>query len=132
MARAKNRTISSAMPTTQSSFVRTLRNSFRRRKKPDVSKNEKQYSTSCQLKRMWFQLNGKVSDCPEKSNCKTIIFSFFLSTPLLFYTANPGPVLDKFMKISPCPISGFCMTGSRFYPITLSILGRKFLDKRLS
>jgi len=39
VARAKNRTISSAMPTaTQNSFVRTLRNSLRRRKKPDLSK----------------------------------------------------------------------------------------------
>lgn len=39
VARAKNRTISSAMPTaTQNGFVRTLRNSFRRRKKPDLSK----------------------------------------------------------------------------------------------
>jgi len=38
VARAKNRTISSAMPTaTQNSFVRSLRNSFRRRKKPDLS-----------------------------------------------------------------------------------------------
>ena len=33
----KNRAVSSTMPTaTSSNFVRTLRNSFRRRKKPDV------------------------------------------------------------------------------------------------
>ena len=37
-SRVKNRAVSSAMPAANSSsFVRTLRNSFRRRKKPDVS-----------------------------------------------------------------------------------------------
>ena len=36
-SRVKNRAVSSTMPTaTSSNFVRTLRNSFRRRKKPDV------------------------------------------------------------------------------------------------
>lgn len=40
VSRAKNRTISSTMPTaTQNAFVRTLRNSFRRRKKPDLSQD---------------------------------------------------------------------------------------------
>merc|ERR1719208_660159 len=37
-SRVKNRAVSSTMPTaTSSNFVRTLRNSFRRRKKPDLS-----------------------------------------------------------------------------------------------
>ena len=37
LSRAKNRTISSAMPAAQNNFVRTIRNSFRRKKKHDVS-----------------------------------------------------------------------------------------------
>ncbi|CAG5113953.1 Oidioi.mRNA.OKI2018_I69.chr2.g8042.t1.cds [Oikopleura dioica] len=40
LSRAKNRTISSAMPAaTQNNFVRTIRNSFRRKKKQDLSKD---------------------------------------------------------------------------------------------
>ncbi|CBY21162.1 unnamed protein product [Oikopleura dioica] len=39
LSRAKNRTISSAMPAAQNNFVRTIRNSFRRKKKHDLTKD---------------------------------------------------------------------------------------------